>query len=115
MSNLNELADQVRQFQADREWDKGREPKDDAIDIIVEASEIVEHFQWKKGAELDKYVAEHKTEISDEMADVLFGLLSLSKLLDVDLVEAFNNKMKQNAKKYPLEKSKGNHKKYTEF
>jgi len=115
MSELKELTRQVAEFQSDREWDKGREPKDDAIDIIVEASEIVEHFQWKKGEELAEYVAAHKEEICDEMADVLFGLLSLGNILKVDLGAAFAKKMQNNEQKYPVEKSKGNHKKYTEF
>jgi NTP pyrophosphatase (non-canonical NTP hydrolase) len=115
MNELKELTEQVAKFQSDREWDKGREPKDDAIDIIVEASEIVEHFQWKKGDELKEYVATHKEEISDEMADVLFGLLSLGNVLRVDLGEAFAKKMKDNEQKYPVAKAKGNHKKYTEF
>lgn len=115
MTDLNSLKEKVIKFQVDREWDKNREPKDDAIDVVVEASEILEHFQWKKGAVLEEYVKTHKDEISKELGDVLWGLLSLANQLDVDLEVAFAKMLEKNERHYPLHLAKGNNKKYTEF
>jgi len=115
MNDLYKIQHRVLNFLKEREWDKGRTATDDAMDVVVEAAEILEHFQWKKGSELEEYIQLHKDQIADEVADVLFSLCALSAQLKIDLNQAFDAKMMQNEKKYPVEKSKGNHKKYTEL
>lgn len=115
MSELDELYESVRKFRDDRDWKKFHTPKDIAMDIVVEASELMEHFQWNQGSDLDAYIVSHKEHISDELADVLHGVLIMSDELGIDIVKAFHKKMKQNIKKYPADKVKGRNVKYTEL
>lgn len=115
MSEIKRIGEKIKKFRRERDWDKFLTPKDGAIDLAVEAAEVLEHFQWKSGDQLDEYIKTRKQEIGDELADVLYCLVALADLLEIDLISAFNAKMEQNAKKYPIEKAKGNNKKYTEF
>lgn len=112
---LKELQLEVSKFCADRNWSQFHNPKDLAISLNLEAAEVLEHFQWKNDSEMEDYVNGHKDDIGEEIADVLYWVLLLSNKLNIDLVNAFNEKMKQNELKYPIEKAKGNHKKYTEL
>ena len=89
--------------------------KDMALSLTLEAAEVLEHFQWKSQEEIDKYAKEHPDKIGEELADVAAYLFELSDNLGVDLAEAMEKKMKQNAAKYPVDKVKGTHKKYTEL
>lgn len=115
MSDIKKLTEKVIKFRDERDWKQFHNPKDSAISLNLEASEVLEHFQWKNKEEIEKYIKEKKEDIGEELADVLFFILIMSHDLDIDIVEAFNKKMEKNAKKYPVEKSKGNHKKYTEL
>jgi NTP pyrophosphatase (non-canonical NTP hydrolase) len=114
-SELEQLKEIVVKYRDERDWKQFHTPKDLAMDISVEAGELLEHFLWKDKEEMAKAVIEKKKEISDELADVLHGILLLSHELNIDLVEAFKRKMVENAKKYPVEKVKGKNKKYTEY
>ena len=82
---------------------------------MLEATEVLEHFQWKSPQEISDYTAKSKNQIAEELADTFYYLLMLSDDLGVDLVKALELKMVVNEKKYPLKKAKGNHQKYTEF
>lgn len=115
MSNLNKLTEQVISFRDARDWKQFHNPKDCAISLSLEASEVLEHFQWKNKDEIDSYIKSHKDDISEELADVLYWVLLLSHDLDVDLNAAFSAKMEKNAKKYPVDKSKGKHTKYNQL
>ena len=75
----------------------------------------MEHFQWKNTAEMAAHVGLHKEDVADELADVFYWVLLLSNKLNIDLVEAFQRKMRKNEAKYPVAKAKGSHKKYTEL
>ena len=86
-----------------------------AISLSLEAAEVLEHFQWKNGEELEEYVKTHKEHIGEELSDVLYWVLLMSHDLDIDIIEALNKKMNKNEEKYAVEKAKGNHKKYTEL
>ena len=86
-----------------------------AISISLESNELLEHFQWKNPEEVASYVASHREDIADEMADVFTYLIQFAGAIDVDLFDATLRKLEKSAKKYPVEKSKGNHKKYTEL
>ena len=81
----------------------------------VEAAEVMEHFQWKNIEEIKKYISEKKNEIGEELADVLYWILLISHDLGIDVKKAFLKKMEISNKKYPIEKAKGSHKKYTEL
>lgn len=113
--SLKELQKIVHDFCIARDWDQFHNPKDLAISLSLEASEVLEQFQWKNNKEIDEYLNSHKNDIADELVDVLYWILLLSNKLDIDLVGSFNKKMLANEAKYPIEKSKGNHKKYTEL
>ena len=113
--SLSDLQRQIRQFCDNRDWDQFHNPKDLAISLSLEAAEVLEHFQWKTAEEMALHIVDQKEAVGEELADVFYWLLLLANKLDVDLVEAFEAKMKKNEAKYPVEKAKGSHKKYTEL
>lgn len=115
MSDLKKMTEVVSAFRDVRDWKQFHNPKDCAISLSLEASEVLEHFQWKSKEELDKYIEEHKGDISEELADVLYWVLLMSHDLGIDIAAAFENKMKKNQVKYPIDKSKGKHTKYTKL
>lgn len=115
MVNWRDIQKKAVGFRDARNWKQFHNPKDMALSLVLEATEVMEHFQWKNGKELDKYVREHKGEIADELADVLFWIATMSNDLKIDLFKAFEEKMKKNEKKYPVKKSRGKHTKYTEL
>jgi dCTP diphosphatase len=106
---------QIVKFRDDRDWKQFHNPKDLALSLNLEASEVLEHFQWKNGKELKNYLEKHKVDLSDEIADVFKYLLLLANETDIDLSRAFKNKMKKDNINYPVEKVKGKHKKYNEY
>ena len=112
--SLKDLQIQIRKFVDDRDWDQFHNPKDLSISLSLEAAEVLEHFQWKNDTEMSEHVATNKHEVAEEIADVFYWVLLLSNKLDVDLVAAFDKKMKTNEAKYPVKLARGNHKKYTE-
>lgn len=112
MKNLQKL---VVAFRDARDWKRFHNPKDSAISLSLEAAEVLEHFQWKNKEEIDQYVIDHKVEIGEELADVLYWILLMSNDLNIDIEEAFQAKMLINEQKYPVEKAKGKHIKYTEL
>ncbi len=112
---LEDLQKDIRKFCDDRDWDQFHNLKDLSISLNLEASEVLEHFQWKSNDEIDKYIKDHTSEVGEELADVLYWILLLANKTDIDLRQAFAQKMKKNATKYPIAKSKSNHKKYTEL
>jgi NTP pyrophosphatase (non-canonical NTP hydrolase) len=113
--NFTDLQKRIRKFCDDREWDQFHNPKDLSISLALEAAEVLEHFQWKNENEMSIHSRNKKDEIGEELSDVLYWILLLANKLDIDLAEAFENKMIKNENKYPIEKSKGSHKKYTEL
>ena len=112
---IETLKEKIRQFRDEREWKQFHNPKDLAISIAIEAGELLEEFQWKDSAGVESKVKQEKHKIEDEMADIYIYLLEMSDVLGIDLIEAANRKMEKNAAKYPVEKAKGNSKKYTEL
>ena len=113
--SISDLQKQIRKFCDDRNWDQFHNPKDLAISLSLEASEVLEHFQWKNEQEITEYINNHKSEIGNELADVLYWILLIANKVDLDLVNAFDKKMRINESKYPVEKAKNKHSKYTEL
>jgi len=106
----------VKEFCEDRNWDQYHNAKDLSIGIITESSELLEIFRFKDKEEVEKlFCSSSKKQIAEELSDILFFILRLAQRYDIDLSSAFQEKMKKNDKKYPVEKSKGSNKKYTEF
>lgn len=108
MGISNETLNRIRKFREDRDWDKFHSPSNLSKAISIEAAELLEEFLWDN----ENYNREH---VLEELADVMVYCIQMAQCLDVDLDEIINNKMSKNEAKYPIEKSKGNAKKYTEL
>ena len=104
---MQELMNEIIKFQKERDWKKFHTPENLAKSNSIEAAELLEHFQWGKQYDI--------CEVSEELADVMIYCLYMVDSLDLDVKEIIFNKMEKNAIKYPIDKSKGNAKKYTEF
>ena len=115
MSELQEHTKRIREFCQARDWDQFHNPKDMALSLVLEATEVLEHFQWKSEAEVESYVSKHKADIAEELADTYYWVLRMCDRFGVDLPKAFEAKMGKNALKYPIEKARGKHSKYDQF
>lgn len=104
---MEEILDRIRKFREDRQWGKFHTPENLAKSISIEAGELLEHFQWDNNY--------NKQEVSEELADVMIYCIHMADAMGVDIKEIILDKMNKNGKKYPVEKSKGNSKKYTEL
>jgi NTP pyrophosphatase (non-canonical NTP hydrolase) len=115
--SIRELKEKVREFCEARDWDQFHGPKDLAIGVITEASELLEHFRFLSEEESMELLKnpQQREEIEDELADVLFFLLRFCQRFDVDLDRALIRKMEKGEKKYPVEKARGSNRKYTEL
>lgn len=112
---LTELRDRLRAFVRERDWDQFHSPKNLAMAMIVEAAELVEHFQWLTEAESKDIAPEKLEQVSHEIADTFVYLLRMSDVLGIDLIDAANAKITLNAQKYPADKVRGSNAKYTEY
>lgn len=115
MSDLKKLREDLRQFAAERDWDQFHSPKNLEIALSVEASELLEPFQWLSEEASAALHPGARTQVEEEMADVLLYLIRLADKLDVDLVAAAKRKLEANARKYPVDKARGRSTKYTEL
>lgn len=109
---MAQLAQRLQQFADARDWGQFHSPKNLASALIVEAGELLEHFQWMTEDQSRQLGAEKKQAVAHEMADVLLYLVQLSSALGVDLMAAASEKMAINAQKYPVEHARGSSKKY---
>ena len=115
MVNYDKLVDKIIKFRDVRDWKQFHNPKDLSLALSVEASELLELFQWKTLEDSYDVVRTKKEAVSDEMADIFAYLLALSSVTGIDLEEALLNKLEKNKKNYPVDKVKGSSKKYTEY
>jgi NTP pyrophosphatase (non-canonical NTP hydrolase) len=113
---VEELQDMIAEFCKERDWDQFHNPKDLAIGISTESSELLELFRFKSEKESKEMFKdpESKEKIYDEFADVLYFVLRFAQMNNIDVKSALIDKMKKNEKKYPIEKSKSSNKKYDE-
>ena len=109
------LRDKLRAFAAERDWDQFHSPKNLSMALMVEAAELMEHFQWLTEAQSAGLSAENKQAVSEELADILLYLVRLSDKLDIDLLGAALRKLEKNALKYPAEQVRGSAKKYSDY
>ncbi|MHB0978071.1 MAG: nucleotide pyrophosphohydrolase [Minisyncoccota bacterium] len=115
MNNLDELTKRIIAFRDARDWKQFHNPKDVALSLVLEAAEVMEHFQWKNKEEMEKYIETNKSDIGEEMADVLYWILLMGHDLKIDVLDALEKKIKKNEDKYPVEKAKGKHTKYNKL
>ena len=111
---MDELTHNLRKFAKDRDWDQFHSPKNLAMALSVEVAELVEHFQWL--TEEQSYIKdpEKLEEIKQEIGDILIYLTRLSDRLGIDPLRSAKDKIKINDIKYPVEKAKGNSRKYSD-
>ena len=107
MNDIKAILERIRVFGAERDWQQFHSPKNISMALSVEASELLEHFQWMTQDQSRNIDAEKKQEVADEVADVFLYLLRMCDQLDINLIDAANQKIDKNALKYPVEKSKG--------
>ncbi|WP_278540533.1 nucleotide pyrophosphohydrolase [Oxalobacter formigenes] len=111
------LAEKLQRFSTDRDWDPFHTPKNIASALSVEASELLEIFQWTRGqhdwSEIDDDESV-RTHVEEEVADILLYLIRFASLAKIDLQQAALDKMQKNAVKYPIESAKGSDRKYNE-
>lgn len=112
---MEELIRQIREFARERDWEEFHSPKNLAMALSVEVAEIAEHFQWLTQTESNNLDRGKLAEVEEEIADVLIYLTRLADRLGIDPIEAARKKIRINAKKYPVEKSKGKASKYSEI
>lgn len=113
--SLKDLQKAVVKFRDARDWKQFHNPKDMALSLTLEAAEVLEHFQWKDKAEVEKYLETHKSDVGEELSDVLYCVLLMANDLKIDIAKAFDAKLVKNAANYPVAKAKGKHTKYTEL
>lgn len=109
MSDIKELISEIGNFIRERDWEQFHKPKDTAVALSIEASELLETFLWKdeKDADIEK--------IKEELADVIIYSFDMARQYDLDVAKIVREKIKKNAEKYPVNKSKGTAKKYTDL
>ncbi len=115
MTDIERMTENIVAFRRERNWESHHTPRDLAMALSIEAAELLEHFLWRKGDDLEKYIEDHKEGIRDELGDIMFCLLLLSRDLGVDVVRAFDAKLEKTKKKYPIEKVQGRIVKHTEL
>src|SRR3989339_558798 len=115
MHKVEEIIKEIKRFRDDRDWMQFHDPKNMAISIVLEASELLEHFQWKSKSEVEEYVKANKGQIQDEIADIAMYLFELADNMGIDLIKAMDKKLKKNSTKYPVHKAKGKHTKYNKL
>jgi NTP pyrophosphatase (non-canonical NTP hydrolase) len=113
--SLLKLRDALRAFAAERDWDQFHSPRNLAAALSVEAAELLEPFQWLTDEQSRNLSPEVRSAVEQELADVLLYLVRLADKLDIDLAQAAVDKIARNAAKYPVSKSKGSNRKYTDL
>jgi dCTP diphosphatase len=113
--SLAGLQDAIEAFVAERDWAQFHTPKNLAMGVAIEAAEIMEHFLWSSGEESRSLTPQKRTEVANEIGDVLIYLLRLARTLDIDIIAAATDKLAQNRDKYPVDKAKGRSTKYVDF
>lgn len=113
--DIKSLTRRIVKFRDARDWKQFHNPKDLSLSLVLEAGEVMEHFQWKNAKEMEEYVRTNKSDIGDELADVLYWVLLMGHDLKIDVLKALDKKMRINEEKYPVAKAKGKHTKYNKL
>ena len=110
--DISKIQNQLKKFAIERDWEQFHTPTNLAMALSVEASELVEIFQWLKPEESNLPDQKQIESINDEVADIAMYLLRFCSVLEIDLESAIKSKLERNAEKYPINLSKGNSQKY---
>ena len=115
MAALDSIKIRLREFASERDWDQFHSPKNLAMALIVEAAELVEHFQWLTGEQSQALSHEKLAEVEQEIADIQIYLVRLADKLGIDIERAVHAKLEINAGKYPADKVRGSARKYSDW
>lgn len=115
MKDLEAVRDRLRKFSEERDWNQFHSPKNLSMALSVEASELLECFQWLTEEQSRTLSAEQIAAITDEIADVQLYLILLADKVGVDIGLAVNQKISKNEEKYPTDKVKGSSRKYNKY
>jgi dCTP diphosphatase len=115
METLDQLKTRLREFAIARDWEQFHSPKNLAMALIVEAAELVEHFQWLTEEQSGTLPPDRLAEVEQELADIQIYLIRLADRLNINLEQAVDAKIAVNERRYPVEKVRGSAKKYTDF
>lgn len=115
MTELERLRESLRTFAAERDWGQFHSPKNLSMALAAEAGELLEIFQWLTEAQSRSLPDEARAAAADEIADVLLYLVRLCDEMGVDPIAAAQRKLVANAAKYPVDKARGNSRKYTDL
>ena len=113
--SLENLKLTLQAFADERDWAQFHSPKNLSMAMIVEVAELIELFQWNTEAESSELSDVKRMQVSNELADTLVYLVRIAQVLNIDLLEATNNKIALNALKYPVEKVRGKNNKYKDY
>ncbi len=101
------IINEIRKFNKERNWDRNLDPQDIAKSVVIEAAELLEHFQWDgTHSQRKKPTKKDKIAIGEEIADVFIYLIRLCYEMGFDIEAIILDKLKKNTKKYPIKKSK---------
>jgi dCTP diphosphatase len=114
-TSIQELIDLIARFRDERDWKQFHDPKNMAIALSIETSELLEHFLWRNKEESERRVIEKRDQISQEIADISIYLFELVDNLGIDLADVVRRKLLANTQKYPVEKAWGRSEKSSEL
>ena len=112
--DISKIQNQLENFATERDWEQFHTPKNLSMALSVEASELVEIFQWLRTEESISPDKKQIDAIKSEVADIAMYLLRFCSILEIDIEEAIESKLEKNAEKYPVNLSKGNAQKYNQ-
>jgi NTP pyrophosphatase (non-canonical NTP hydrolase) len=115
MNDLNDIQNKILSFRHERDWTQFHDPKNLAEALSIEAGELLENFLWKTTEQSRNLSPEELKNVKEELADIFIFLTYLSEEYKIDLLAEVEKKIAKNAAKYPIEKSKGSSKKYTDL
>ena len=113
--SIRDLTARIQAFIDARDWRQFHNPKDLAVAITAEAGELMQHFVWQQADQIDARVRKNRDEIASEIADVGILLFELADNLGLQLGEVMAEKIARNEHRYPVDKAKGNNRKYSEL
>lgn len=112
---LRDIAEKLRRFAEERDWDQFHSPKNLAMAMTVEVAELLEHFQWLTEEQSKNLPPEKKVLIAEEIADIQIYLILMADKLGIDIHDSVRVKIRQNEKKYPTGRVRGDARKYNEY
>lgn len=117
LDDLPSLTEAIRRFSDERDWGQFHTPRNLLLALVGEVGELAEQFQWRTDEEVEALLADagRRTAVEEELADILYYLLRIADIANIDLSDALVEKLKVNAKKYPADKVRGSATKYTDF